>query len=515
MANVPNPNSPEVEATTYAQLMHSIDTAPAEFERNSRILRFLSFLNTSKHLLNEAGVRANIKQRIQSIAQEPRFKDFDMFLNRLCTKLEEKGESINFPGCKSPTVPPDFKYIAKGSFGCVYKPALPNISENGQSWESYPGDVVKFFKRKEDLNRAVESARAVYEELGHNEGHRLTPYKYKSYRKMNIGPKIDACNLDDKILHAARMPNLGVDFLTIYHLPLANIAPLKQIHVSKIGAQVKKLFQQLVALQTNNKIHGDIRETNLMIKGDGIMTIVDFDWLFPKHEFYLRYYKAFGFYNNPPESLLFDFMKELFAGKDDIATVRQIITPDSDKKKAYIAHHNKLSFHELFLFRKFAINDINEANEANFTYLKNLYGGQPDLNHFRYACFSEMSNTFDSYGLAFCLLELFNKLYLPVFGSDVPNEEDKEWLKTELSDNGLQYTDAGISKAYNFLHNLINRILRPMIDWNLERRKTAATALAELDVLLATLHAPGGGGARSRRQRAKRSKGTRRRHHRK
>ncbi len=504
----PKPNSPEVEATTYAQLMHSVDTAPEDFERKMRTLTFLRFLNSSKYLLNEPGVRADIKRRIQTIAQQPQIDEYEMFLPSLCAKLATKGESIEFPGCRVPPISPAFRYIAKGSFGCVFKPALPNISANGQQWESYPNNVVKFFRKRTNLNRALRSAQDVYEELGHNDGHRLTPYKYKSYRRLNLGHSAVACNGLGDELYLARMPNLGVDFNTVYDYTFMNVAPYKEIHVSRIGAQIKKLLTQVVALQTNGKIHGDIRETNLMIKPNGIMTIVDFDWLFPNFEFYRRYYKSFGFYNNPPESLLFGDMQNLFLQKDNAANVRQIIADNTNPKKTeYVTYQNGFSFYQFFHGRKFNLDDIKVANEANFAHFKNLYGGETVLNSFRYACFSEMAKTFDSFGLAFCLLELLFKLYLPVFGSDVPNEVDKETLRMEITDNKLHYTDLGIAKAYNFLHALINSVLRPMVDWNMTRRKTAATALAELDALLVVLQTPGGGGRRTRR--SKRSKGTR------
>ena len=514
MAANPPQNSPELEATRYAQLTDSVDTAPAEFERNMRLIRLLTFIGSSKHLYDEAGVRADIIQRVQSIAKDPRFKDYEMFIKPICRKLAQKGESINFPGCAPPPISPDFTYVAKGSFGCVYEPALPNISENGKSWESYPDEVVKFFADKGNRNRAVESATAVYEDLGHDNGHRLKPYTYKSYKKTNIGPKMDNCNiLTSKELFPARMPHLGLDFHSVIQSVGAQKVAYQQIPIVKIGAQVKKLLEQLVSLQTKNKIHGDIRETNLMMKTDGTMTIVDFDWLFPKDVFFQRFFNHFGFYNNPPESLLIAYMESLFANKYSLATVKHIIGVVTPTKTSYIETHDRFNFYLMFNLRELNVQDLIEANEANFAYFKRLHGGSANFKTFRYNCFLEMAKTFDSFGFAFCMLELCLKLYISVFESDVPSDADKEMLMAEITNNGIPYSDSGITKAYNFLHALIHQILRPMVDWNIERRKTAAVALAELEPLLATLQAPGGG-ARTRRHH-RRSKGTRRRHHRK
>ena len=512
--SAPPANSPEVEATRYAQHILNIDTAPAEFERQMRLLQWLRFINASKHLLDEPGVRSDIKKRIQSIASGPRFQDYDMFLRPICRKLAQKGETTQFPGCAPPPISPNLEYVAKGSFGCVYDPALPNISANGESWESYPNNVVKFFRKKEELNRAVESAQAIYEELGHNNGHRLTPYKYQSYKKINIGPKIDHCSiLNSKELFLARMPHLGWDFYNVIQSVGEQKKVFQSIPVVTIGAQVKKLLQQLVALQTKNKIHGDIRETNLMMKTDGTMTIVDFDWLYPKDEFFIKYFENLGFYNNPPESHLFDYMVSLFANKGNLGMIKHVIGIATPTKTEYIDNHNRFNFHFMFNLRELNLQDLIEANEANFAYFKRLHGGVADIKTFRYNCFLEMAKTFDSFGFAYCMLELCFRLYISVFESDDPRDIDKEMLRNSIKNNDVPYTDAEIARVYAFLHALVHQILRPMADWNIERRKTAETALAELEPLLVALQAPGGGARTRRRQH--RSKGTRRRHHRK
>ncbi len=520
---VQQPNSPEFEKNHYALLTQSLDNAPGDFERNTRTVVWLSFVARSKYLMDDDAIREQIVRRIQSLASVERYKDYEYLLRTTCTKLSQKGVNIQFPGCSKPPIAPDLRFLASGSFGCVYKPALPNISANSTTWESYPENVVKLFGSKANMNRAVASAQSVYDELGHNDGHRLTPYKYKSYRKIDLAGKNAPCAvIKTPGLYVARMPDLGKDFKAVIGDAAFKLR-LQRVPIVTIGNQVRKILQQLVALSTLKKIHGDVRETNLMIKQDGTITLVDFDWLYPNDDFFQRYYGYLGFYSNPPESLLFRVLEKMYNDRYNVVKQKKILNNINAEITTYADLHKRFAFYELIYGKKRSTQDLKEFLGMNFAHLNSKYHTDAKWETYAFHFFDEMVKTFDGFGFAFSMLELCAALYTPVFGNEHLNDSDKDMLSDDITNNGVPYTAEELTKNYRFLHGMINRVLRPMARWDIARRITPAAALVELDTLLAVLQAPvpsapmanAGGGGRSRRWRAKRFKETRRRHHRK
>ena len=78
-----------------------------------------------------------------------------------------------------PPIPHNLAYVAKGSYGCVIKPALPNRADNSEQWTQYPKYVTKLFFHKNDMKKASKNSKRVYNLLGRNKGHKTHKYNHK------------------------------------------------------------------------------------------------------------------------------------------------------------------------------------------------------------------------------------------------------------------------------------------------------------------------------------------------
>ena len=113
------------------------------------------------------------------------------------------------------------------------------------------------------------------------------------------------------------MKNLGVSIEDLSEPKNAGIiASLRALPFSTILEQIEKLIHHVRVINDDGLIHGDIRTTNIMVKNDGTLTLIDFDWLLPQDTFYSAYYGAFGFYSNPPESILLSMNRVYEVNKD-------------------------------------------------------------------------------------------------------------------------------------------------------------------------------------------------------
>jgi hypothetical protein len=199
------------------------------------------------------------------------------------------------------------EYLASGTEGCIIGPALPNLSENGSTWEEYPENVTKLYKNRDKYNKAQTNTRKIVDLL-HNNSHRVHPYRYKGYMGLNIKSSMRSrCELNRNMpLLPLRMKNLGVSIMDLTR-DIGSINTIKNIPFIKILIEIQKVYEQIKRLVNNRYIHGDVRETNIMIQpSDGTITLIDFGWLYPVNEFFKKYEHALGFYSNPPESLLFN-----------------------------------------------------------------------------------------------------------------------------------------------------------------------------------------------------------------
>jgi hypothetical protein len=196
--------------------------------------------------------------------------------------------------------------LGAGTYGFVVQPAFPNRTATGEE-VTFPGNVTKVFYNEQEYWDALKKLQLVPGMLGHNEGHRVNTYR-RLYTARNITSNVSQ-KIRDKYagrpherLRMIRMPALGVDIRgAIKHKK--HILALQQIPITVIVAQVKKLVQQTQAIAANGYIHTDIRDQNVMVDpATGIFTIIDFDWLEPAPVIFKKY--PFGFYNNPPETLM-------------------------------------------------------------------------------------------------------------------------------------------------------------------------------------------------------------------
>jgi serine/threonine protein kinase len=132
------------------------------------------------------------------------------------------------------------------------------------------------------------------------------------------------------------MPSLGID---VTHLDRFDADTrrfrdyLKRVPIITILEQIVKLFEQLNRLISNNHIHGDIRDTNVMLSKEGKITIIDFDLLEPLNDFLDNYGFNMGFYSNPPETLFYSLLPTINSDEIDAFTDRSLLAaiPMTDK----------------------------------------------------------------------------------------------------------------------------------------------------------------------------------------
>lgn len=398
------------------------------------------------------------------------------------------------------------KYVAKGSYGCVVSPALPN-SVNG-TWKEYPTNISKLFFRKNNYNSALNKQKRVYN-LTKNKGHQIFPYDFKNYKWRNLSnANQKSCIGNSKIrpendVYPVRMPNLGVDIFTLLKNPDAAKELLK-VPIPTLFEQIQKVMEQVHNLNQVQKLnHGDIRETNIMIDPKtGVLTLIDFDFLLPFDEFFQKYrdYGFFGFYNNPPESFIYyfldligEYIEHKMAGMPVPEIYKKLgpvivnyITKNQSIFRDYIQRQNKffrdsngihLTTNELFNSLLFNIqyigdytleyvvqNQINEINEVIIWYV------------YRFI----LSQTIDSYGLGFSFLILISQVY----GAEVLRGNAGLQKLAELYGSvGKTYTSEELLIILNSLRELYNEVLLPMIQSNISDRILLEPALETIKTI--------------------------------
>jgi serine/threonine protein kinase len=202
--------------------------------------------------------------------------------------------------------------LGAGGFGVVVQPALafPNTVPDP---ENAPNNVTKIMFRRKGYNSVVKLLPTI-KDLFKNAGHRTTPSAtahtfdtlpvslQSNIRKKNGFQSVEP----DADLYTLRMPYLGIDVYKLVREMKPGGREIRNRSVLVVLDQVVKLIRQVKTLVENGYIHGDVRDTNIMVHPlTGVLTLIDFDWLKPKDEFIDSYAKddAFGFYSNPPECL--------------------------------------------------------------------------------------------------------------------------------------------------------------------------------------------------------------------
>lgn len=382
----------------------------------------------------------------------------------------------------APPIPDNLSYVAKGSYGCVIKPGLPNRPNNSNVWQQYPNSVTKLFFDKNDMIKAYNDSKFVYRLLGRNNGHKMYTYKHK-YRSSNIPNNVRTrCKRIGRgrnvRLYPLRMKNLGNDFWALNRDD--RYKKYRSVYVGTILDQILKVMNQIKILVENGFIHGDVRETNLMIQPSGIITLVDFDFLYPVDD----YFKVahLGFYCNPPETLMYHRIKE-FLNTDDPDELFEIREIDSEIEK-YADHHEKFPFVDRnYLNRKATKKDIQSALKDSLFYLTTRL----DIEDSNEALQAELRRllhpSYDGYGFAFTMLEFISYVY-PTVIIRVQKPHYDEHLKSRITNEGEPYTDLQINVIRTTLHRLVFEVLAPMADLCIQRRISIFDAIERASAII-------------------------------
>ena len=395
-----------------------------------------------------------------------------------------------------PAVQP-YRIVGSGTFGSVIKPALSNEIDGVLS--AYPNNVTKVFFNENDYKTALEAVRKVPDIMntrsGPNAGHAVHTYT-KKYKGRNLPrriltsiqykkPEIE----NDTNLHLMRMPDLGVDFDKAVHTSFINMF-LQHVPFPTILEQIVKLLQQTASLADNNYGHFDIRESNVMIQPvTGLMTIIDFDWLKPYDEFKASY--PFGFYNNPPECLLYGNWHRVFSKNMDgsyrynydptnEASVKNFVKIDNI---AQYARHQYRAFsnyyNELGLLPADIENNIYEQNANNIHLFRELYESDTTSSEI----FDHVLQSYDNFSLGLTLLNLLVTMY-PTIVREADTRTIIETLKPVLKNGKEPYTDAQFELTVKTLKE-ITSILMKMCSFRFEDRYFPDVAATRAQAILA------------------------------
>ncbi len=350
------------------------------------------------------------------------------------------------------------RFVSRGSFGCVVEPALPNENETG-TWTQFPRNVSKLFRNRENYNAALQHTRKAQNLMGHNRGHRMNTYRH-NYKTANSLPHHirKSCSLEKgEPIWVARMPHLGVSLWEIDYIP--NRTKLRRIPVAIIVQQVWKLLTQVHAIYKAAHIHGDIRETNIMIDPEtGVMTLIDFDWLLPANQYLAEY--PLGYYSNPPECIMASEMRSEIDAETDVREsmdrmfMNVLGTPDRrDRLNRYMRQYSRLMISHVFditsvfHLKAYLLDNMLYYQEKN----KDLLAEKPNAG----VADREMYTYFDSYGLGFSLFDFLSVVY--------PGGTEKdmmEMLPSRISKQGVPYTDLEIRTIATVLVHLKTLCLR-------------------------------------------------------
>lgn len=455
------------------QKYKEFETMPRTIENHRK--RF-QFILSSKHLLYETWFRDGLLEELLVKLTKSKYESIELLIHELLDLIELRRKEIQ------DVLPKDLEYVAKGSYGCVVKPALPNRINN--EWTYYPGQVTKLMRNATNAQKSKKDANFMYN-ITKNNGHKANLYNH-IYYSHNLPEQVRRkCNMRiDEPLYASRMPNLGISINNIH----AHYKQFRTIPVDIILSQFLKLFKQVQHIQEKGWVHGDIREANIMANVDsGVLTLIDFDWLFPKHTFFKDYSESLGYYSNPPESLLYQSV--LYAIENKIKPSYYV----SDKFTTYYVERSNESSWREFFKKQLTAQDLKYANVQNLKLFQNI----SNINDY----YDTLFPTFDSYGLASTLLEFCIWIY-PLGG-----------LNTRITKNGKPYSDAEMKCLEETMYKLYHIILIPMTHTTIDTRLTINAASIILQDLcdeyttnMSKLDKNKSAGPKSRKQRTRRLK---------
>lgn len=417
--------------------------------------------------------------------------------------------------------------IIPGGYGVVAIPALPNKNESDAPIEFGDKYVTKFFYNPGEKNSAMLAAAKLPELLGEeNTGHAMYNYK-RNYTYKNIPTSLKSqfrksletgelqFNKASQIAHASkipmvRMPNLGIDILNVTE-DSAAIEKLRKVPVEVVLNQMLKVLRQLKYLNESSAyIHGDVRDTNIVINPEtGTTTLIDFDVLTPEKDIFK--FKNMYLYSSPPELFLtkyLDRFSSLTSSANTVNELNGILKTDAFLKKMYIEYYDKHKNIQEYLFAKdFKPVELTAVILNNLNEMKRKMSRRiPSLSKvFIYSVFP----TIDAFGFGLSFLILFKSLYEPAFDAFTmaKSEDDaKNELYTLLTnDDGTpRYTHEQIHVIFTNIVDILN-ILKNMYSLVLKSRYSTSDGYymlkTHVDTILAAVNPPAGAGASTRRRR--------------
>jgi len=366
--------------------------------------------------------------------------------------------------------------LGAGSYGVVVSPALQNNVAGVAT--NFPDNVTKVFFQKNAYDKAVAKIPTIPTALGVNAGHRMNRYT-RSYTGKSLKPAVRVkygIKRADPI-YILRMPNLGKNFGDIS----SYVDSVRSTPFNTILEQIVKLITQTNTLKTSGHIHGDIRQTNIMFNPtDGTMTIIDFDWLLPKDTFNAEYGKYYGFYSNPPESIVIRNM--LAAGSTTVTPIRTADWANTHFRD--FQHYYKaigIKTEDEF------VDTVRTANTDNA-----LLIDEKAFRDAEGAAKLVMLPTFDSFGLAITLLEFLTIAYTHFIVANELTSRTIGQLRSALtsvgvSKSGVAYTSQEMNAYSKALLSVANAVLRPMARGRARTRIDAAEALRRAQGIMAEL----------------------------
>jgi serine/threonine protein kinase len=386
--------------------------------------------------------------------------------------------------------------LGSGGYGFVISPALQNNIAGVAT--NFPDNVTKVFYEKHGYNSAVAKIPTISAAMGPNTGHRMDRYTRPytaSILKSSIKHTYGLANTDP--LYLLRMPNLGKDFSKVK----TYVDDVRRVPMNIIFEQITKLLTQLNNLATAGYVHGDIRETNIMFKPDtGVMTIIDFDWLYPINDFDTEYRDNYGFYSNPPESIVFSIPFFIPSRTRDWS---------NNHYKSFEHYYKSIGIKDETQF----LSQVGKVTSDNSTYINSLYPGNR-----KQAAINIMLPKFDGFGLATTLLEFLTIVYTPRIIADELSSASIGRLRSALTSvrvtkNGAAYTSKELNAYSKALLSTVNAVLRPLARGRVSERIIPAEGLRRMGIvntelardLAASVPAAAGSGAARRTRRSRRN----------
>lgn len=209
--------------------------------------------------------------------------------------------------------PTKYETAGRGAYGIVIQPALPNNTRN------YPNNVTKIFKEKNSYIKALSNAINIASKIPKLKTN-IAPYRQK-YKIRNLPNNIkrnviNFIDYEDETknnsnVHMLRLPNLGISIDSIDKIS-EHYHTVRRLPYQKLCQEMYKCMTIVKDIYDSGYIHGDIRETNVLLNlSTSVLSIIDFDWLMPFEDFYIEY--PVFFYSHPPEFLLIYSRPELLS----------------------------------------------------------------------------------------------------------------------------------------------------------------------------------------------------------